>query len=212
VTLDFALGVATVEETLTVTAETPVVDSKKLGTIANINKAELAQIPSSRDPWALMRTIPGILVDRVNVAGSESGQQSAFFAKSSDPKDQTWTLDGIAVTDEVSWSSPTYWSYDTFDEVNFATGGTDITVASGGVGINVVTKRGTNSFHGNVGGYYTSDDLQWSNLPDELVGDTRLQGSDKADHTDRIADVSFDLGGPIVKNKLCLRRLWPQRH
>ena len=39
-------------------------------------------------------------------------------------------------------------------------------------------------------------------LPDELKGDPRLQGSDKADHTDQINDYAFDLGGPILKDKL----------
>ena len=79
VNVTFGLGVAPVEETVIVTDETPVVDTK-LGTNTTITKAELAQVPSSRDPWALMRTIPGVLVDRVNVAG-ESGQQSQFVAK-----------------------------------------------------------------------------------------------------------------------------------
>jgi hypothetical protein len=202
VEIDFSLKIATVQETVTVTAESPVIDGKKLGTATNIAKDELLLIPSSRDPWALMRTVPGILVDRVNIAGSESGQQSSFLAKGSDPKDQVWTLDGIVVTDEVSWSSPSYWSYDTFDEVNFTTGGADVTLPAGGVGINLATKRGTNSFHGGVNAFYTSDDLQWSNIPDELVDDPRLQGNDKADHTDEITDVSFDIGGPILKDKL----------
>jgi hypothetical protein len=197
------LGVASLEETVVVTAETPVVDTKRVGTAITIPKDELARIPSSRDPWALMRTVPGVLVDRVNVAGSESGQQSNFVGKGADPKDSVWTLDGVVVTDmSAIGSSPDYFTYDAFDEVSFQTGGNDVRMATGGIGVGLVTKRGTNDFHGSAGGYYTSDDLQWSNLPDELVGDPRLQGSDKADHTDKINEYSFDLGGPILKDKL----------
>ena len=99
VNVSFGLKVAPVEETVIVTDETPVVDTRKLGTNTTISKAELAQMPSSRDPWALMRTIPGVLVDRVNVAGSESGQQSQFAAKGADPKDAVWSIDGIVTTD-----------------------------------------------------------------------------------------------------------------
>ena len=44
--------------------------------------------------------------------------------------------------------------------------------------------------------------MESSNLPDELVGDPRLQGADKANHTDQILDRGFDIGGPIVKDKL----------
>jgi hypothetical protein len=203
VTLDFSVKVATVEETVTVTAETPVVDTKKIGTSTAISKEELSQIPSSRDPWALMRTVPGVLVDRVNVAGSESGQQSGFVGKGSDPKDAVWSLDGVVITDMAAiGSSPSYFTFDTFDEVNFSTGGNDVKMATGGIGVGLVTKRGTNSFHGGIGANFTHDKLQSSNLPDELARDARLQGSDKADHTDQITDVSFDLGGPLLKDKL----------
>ncbi len=201
--LSFSLKVASVEETVTVTGDTPVVDFKKTGTATTISKDELVQIPSSRDPWALMRTVPGILVDRVNVAGSESGQQSNFFAKGADAKDSVWSLDGVVITDmAATGSSPSYYTFDTFDEVNFTTGGNDVRVATGGMGIGLVTKRGTNNYHGSAGINFADDKMQWSNLPDELVGDPRLRGSDKADHTDQINDYSFDLGGPIVKDKL----------
>ena len=201
--LTFALKVASVEETVTVTGDAPVVDTKRTGTATTISKDELVQIPTSRDPWALMRTVPGVLVDRVNVAGSESGQQSNVFSKGADAKDTTWSLDGVVITDMAAiGASPSYYTFDTFDEVSFATGGSDVRVATGGLGIGLVTKRGTNSFHGSASINFAHDDLQWSNLPDELKGDPRLKGSDKADHTDQIKDMSFDLGGPIVKDKL----------
>jgi hypothetical protein len=203
VELGFTLKVATVEETVTVTGDTPVVDTKRVGTATTISKDELVQIPSSRDPWALMRTVPGVIVDRVNVAGSESGQQSNFFSKGADGKDSVWSLDGVIITDMAAvGASPTYYTFDTFDEVSFTTGGSDVRVPTGGIGISLVTKRGTNSFHGSAGINFAHDDLQWSNLPDELKGDARLLGSDKADHTDQINDYAFDLGGPIVKDKL----------
>jgi hypothetical protein len=203
VTIDFRLAIAALEEVMTVTSETPLVDPKDFGTSVNISKEELASIPSSRDPWALMRTIPGVLVDRVNIAGSESGQQSYFSAKGSDSKDAVWSIDGVVVTDMAALgSSPGYYTYDTFDEVSFSTGGSGAAIGTGGIGINMVTKRGTNTFHGGFNGFFTHDDLQWGNAPSELAGDDRLQGNDKADHTEQIADWSIDLGGPIVPDKL----------
>jgi hypothetical protein len=203
VDLAFNLKVAGVEEAITVTAETPVIDTKRAGTATTISKSELEKIPTSRDPWALLRTVPGVLVDRVNVAGSESGQQSNFFAKGADAKDTVWSLDGVVITDMAAvGASPTYYTFDTFDEVSFTTGGSDVRMPTGGIGIGLVTKRGTNTFHGAAGINFAHDKLQWSNLPDELQGDARLQGSDKADHTDQINDISFDLGGPVIKDKL----------
>jgi hypothetical protein len=195
--LTFSLKVASVEETVTVTGDAPSSTPSARAPRPRSPKDELVQIPTSRDPWALMRTVPGVIVDRVNVAGSESGQQSNVFSKGADAKDTSWSLDGVVITDMAAiGASPSYYTFDTFDEVSFATGGNDVRVATGGLGIGLVTKRGTNSFHGSAGINFAHDDLQWSNLPDELKGDPRLKGSDKADHTDQIKDMSFDLGGP----------------
>jgi hypothetical protein len=59
----------------------------------------------------------------------------------------------------------------------------------------------------------THDDLQSSNLPDALVGDPRLENPDgtfrdKADHIQQIGDYGFDLGGPILKDKLWFYGSW----
>ena len=203
VDLDFSLKVAAVEESITVTAETPVVETKKFGTGTTMNRDELNKIPNSRDPWAFMRNVPGVQVDRVNQAGTESGQQSGFVGKGSPSTDAMWVLDGVVITDPAAvGASPTYFDFDAFDEVAITTGGADVRVATGGVGINLVTKRGTNTFHGGVSGFYAADGLEASNLPSELEGDPRLRGSDKADHAEQIAEYGIDLGGPIIKDRL----------
>jgi hypothetical protein len=196
-----SLKVAQVEETITVTAESPVIDTKKVGTATNFTQEELLKVPNSRDPWALLRTVPGMILDRVNIAGNESGQQSAFRAKGARGADAVWSLDGVNITDmAATGASPTYFDYDAFDEIQISTSGNDIRQPTGGVGLNFVTKRGTNSFHGTARGYYTDDSLEWSNVPGELaaLGVTE----DTADHNDRLTDIGFDIGGPIVKDKL----------
>jgi hypothetical protein len=203
VDFNFAMDIAGVEETITVTAETPVVDIKKTGTEQTIQKDELEKIPSSRDPWALLRTVAGVQVDRVNLAGSESGQQSNYQGKGANDDNNTWSIDGINITDmAATGASPTYYTYDTFDEVNVTTGGSDITAPTGGVHMSFVSKRGTNQYRGTFAFNWADDALQSSNIPAELEGDSRLQGNDKADHTDNITDYSVDFGGPIIKDKL----------
>ncbi len=209
VNVSFGLKVASVEETVTVTAQSPIVDTKKLGTGTTLSKEELSQIPNSRDPWAVLRTIPGVVVDRVNIGGNESGQQSMVLGKGADTKDVMWNIDGVVITDMAAiGASPTYYDYDAFDEINVSTGGNDLKVATGGIGLNFVTKRGTNRLKGGVHGYFTNHDLQTSNLAGTgLENDPRLKlpdgsFSDKADHIDQIADYGADLGGPLVKDKL----------
>ncbi len=203
VDLNFAMNISGVEETITVTAETPVVDIRKTGTDETIQKDELEKVPSSRDPWALLRTVAGVQLDRVNVAGSESGQQSGYQGAGAVADNNTWNIDGVPITDMAAvGASPGYYTYDTFDEINISTGGSDITAATGGVHMNMVTKRGSNTPHGSFNFNWADDSLQSSNLPDELVGDSRLQGNDKADHVNNITDYSVDIGGPIWKDHM----------
>jgi len=207
--VDISVGmkVASVEETITVTAETPVIDTKRTGTSTVFTQDELSKIPNSRDPWALLRTVPGVILDRVNVAGNESGQQSAYRAKGASGNDGVWALDGIMITDMAAiGASPTYFDYDAFQEIQISTSGNDIRQTTGGVGINFVTKRGTNQFHGTLRGYFTHEDLASSNVPDELAATGVTE--DTANHNKQVADYGFDLGGPIIKDKLWFWGSW----
>ena len=84
-------------------------------------------MPQSRDPWAVLKTVPGIIVDRVNVGGNESGQQSGFVGKGSLASDTQWNIDGIVITDVNSnGASSSYFDFDAFEEINVTTGGGDL--------------------------------------------------------------------------------------
>jgi hypothetical protein len=113
-----------------------------------------------------------------------------------------WSYDGVTITDVTSYgASSSYFDFESFDEVNVTTGGSDLKVQTGGLGLNFVLKRGTNAFHGSIGTYFSHDDLQSNNTPDELSGSDALL-NEKADHIEQINDYGFDLGGPIIKDKL----------
>ncbi len=79
--LNVRLAVAGTTENVVVTAATPIIDPKRQTTTTNVTLEELQNIPTARDPWVVMQTVPTITVDRVNVGGSESGQQSVYIAK-----------------------------------------------------------------------------------------------------------------------------------
>src|SRR5712671_1901149 len=198
--LAMVLKVAPVAETVNVVAATPIVDRKQTGTSTNITEAELTKIPTSRDPFALMRSVPGVLVDRVNIGGNETGQQSNFTMKGTRPQDAVWTLDGVVVTDmTLAGAAPTYFNFDNFQEIQVSTSGQDITQPTGGLGMNFVVKRGTNMLHGAFCGYFGADGLQASNVPAELVALGVNDGT--ADHVKQISDYGFEVGGPIVSDR-----------
>src|SRR5690348_18098410 len=111
--------------------------------------------------WTMLQTVPGVLVDRINIGGSESGQQSNFVSPGAAASQSTWAIDGVVITDlGAQGSSPAYYDFDAFEEMNFATGGTDAQTATPGVTLNLVTKRGGNNWRGAVKGSFANDSLQ----------------------------------------------------
>jgi len=208
VQIDFNMKVSGVAETVEVQAETPLVDSKKRGTATTMTTEELLSIPNARDPWAVLAAVPGVLVDRVNIAGSENGQQASTASKGTGSADRMWNLDGVVVTDmSATGASPTYFDFDAFQEISVTTSGADLTTQGGGASINLTTKRGTNRFRGGGRFILAHDDLSFGNVPDSMSEDSRLENPDgtrrdKANHVQQITDYGFDLGGPIIKDKL----------
>jgi Carboxypeptidase regulatory-like domain len=197
-----SLAVAGVSEQVQVSAEPPAVDPRRQAIATTLSTAELQNIPSGRDPWVVLQTIPGIVVDRVNVGGSESGQQSNYSAKGADFGDNTWNLDGIPITDmDALGSTPTYYDFDMFHEINVTTGGADVQAVSPGVQMNMVLKSGSNIVHGSGRTYYENKDLQSTNLPDELK--SSLGGANgTGNRIDQYADYGGEFGGPIFKNRV----------
>jgi len=214
VEFSLSLKVSGVQESIQVTGETPLVDTKKRGTSTTMTSDELQLVPNARDPWAVLKAVPGVLVDRVNIAGNENGQQASSAAKGTGSADRMWNLDGIVITDmSATGASPTYFDFDAFQEIGVTTGGADLTTQGGGMSINMTTKRGTNKFHGSARGFIAHDDLGFGNVPDSMAQDPRLKNPDgsfrdRADHIQQISDYGFDIGGPIVKDKLWFYGTW----
>jgi hypothetical protein len=210
-TAPFQLKVASMGETVTVTSETTMIDAKKLGTSTTMTDKELSTIPSGRDPWAMLRAVPGITMDRVNIGGNENGQQAGFTGKGDNGGNVMWNMDGVVITDMSSLSSPSYYDFDAFDEVSVGTGGNAVTAQTGGVNINLTTRRGTNAFHGSVHDFIESHKIESQNLdPSRVANAAAPGGSDTilGDHIQQLTDYGADLGGPIIKDKLWFYGSW----
>jgi len=201
VPLKITLAVAGVATTVEVTAVSTI-DPKKTTVATNVTAAELQEVPSSRDPWVVLQTVPGIIVDRVNVGGAESGQQSNYQAKGSSAGDNTWNIDGVPITDMAALgASPTYYDFDMFQEMQVTTGGADVNSATGGVALNFILKTGSNTPRGSARYYFENESMQSDNLPDDLRA--RLGGaSGKGNRMDEYKDYGFELGGPLWKDRL----------
>jgi len=202
VPLKIALGVGGVATQVDVSAASPTIDPKKTATSTNVTYDELQKVPSSRDPWVVLQTVPGVIVDRVNVGGAESGQQSNYQAKGASGGDNTWNIDGVAITDmSALGSSPTYYDFDMFQEMQVTTGGADVNSATPGVALNFVLKGGSNTPHGSTRFYFENQSLQSNNMPADLKASIGGK-SGKGNRMDEYKDYGFELGGPILKDHL----------
>ena len=171
VPLTVTLTVGNVATSVEVKAETPVLETKKVAVQTNVSLDELQGIPTSRDPWVILQTVPGVIVDRVNVGGAESGQQSNFQAKGARGGDNTWNMDGVPITDMAALGcSPTYYDFDMFQEMQVTTGGADVTTGTPGAGMNFVLRSGTNRFRGSARYYFENDGMQSDNVSAAIVG------------------------------------------
>lgn len=202
--LTIQMKLSSVAATITVTGEPPVIETRKVQTGAAITQEELKSIPTSRDPWVILQTTPGVQVDRINVAGSESGQQSNFRSKGS--SGGTFQVDGVNLTDmSALGASAGYYDFDSFQEMQIITGGSDPSVQGSGAHLNMVTKRGGNEVHGSTRLFSVDHHFQSRNLPTEAV-DQAAKGFSLAsgNHIDSVQDYGAEAGGPLWRDHLWL--------
>jgi hypothetical protein len=193
------LEITAVQETVTVTGESPIVDTRSSVEQTTFDLAKLQSIPSARDPWVMLERTPGISNDRVNVGGTQSGQQSNYVSRGSATGNNKWAVDGVDITDmSATGASPMYYDFDMLEEMQVTTGGADASQQTGGVGINFVTRNGTDRFRGSGRFYLTDEEFQADNLTDEV----KLGGVGGGAPIQNIKDYGFELGGPIMKGKL----------
>src|SRR5213593_4366404 len=192
------MGISTVQETITVTGESPIVDTKEVGTKQTFTNELLQSIPSARDPWVILQQTAGIAMDRENVGGNMSGQQSNYISRGGNPTNNKWSLDGVDITDmSATGASPSYYDFDAFEEMTINTGGVDVTQQTGGVGINLVTKSGSDRFRGSSRFYDTNKKTESQNVTDAM----RTQGATSGNPIQDIKDYGFEIGGPIKKGR-----------
>ncbi len=206
-----------VEEVITVTSESPLLDERKVAKGTTVSQIELEKIPTARDPWAIVTQTPGVLSDRINVGGNESGQQAVFTAPGTTDDENSFAVDGVVITDMAAiGSSPTYYDFDQFEEMQVSTGGSDIEKISAGASVNLVTKRGSNNPRGSARYLLTDSDESFGlfEQADPDIAGERENGDGNGgldeqpleelpgNNINEIVDFGFEAGGPIVRDRL----------
>lgn len=208
------LEVGSVQETVTVTGDSPTVDTRSNLQQTVMNQDVLEGIPSGRDPWSVAKIIPGVQVGTYDVGGTQSIQQSSLSAHGSSTADVSYNIDGASVNWPGSTGGSTMLYYDQgmFEEVNYLTSAIPAEVMVGGVSINMVTKDAGNKWRGNwkysysngcvtptevKPGCFESDNLQ-PGIDAGVLPKTGLLGNP----TKRAYDLNIAGGGAIVQDRV----------
>ena len=159
------LAVATLQETVTVTGDSPVIDTSATRVQQNFKLEQLNSIPNGRDMWALLAATPGVVMSRIDVGGNRAGTQTGYTAYGLNGQVRV-SVEGINTT-EGTGGAGFYFDYGSFEEVFLGVAGQGAEAATPGVQSKFLGKSGGNRFSGEfyVDGYNNS--FQGSNLTDE---------------------------------------------
>jgi len=165
-TVNVQLEVGQIEQTITVTGESPVVDTKSNVQQTVMGQDILERVPTGRDVWSLAKIIPGVTVSTYDVGGTQGMQQSGMSAHGSREDDKTFAIDGMSVNWPGGGGGATMVYYDQgmFEEINYQTSAIPAEVAIGGIFMNMVTKAGGNRWRGDLRYYYANDGMQGDNF------------------------------------------------
>ena len=219
--VEMALQVGTVSETIQVTAEVPLVDTKESARFQNLREEFVDKVPKGRDFTSLATQVAGANMEM------KAGGLSVDGASASESK---YVIDGVETNSLDSGLSGKELITDFVEEVQVKSSGyaAEYSGALGGV-VNAITKSGTNDWKGSAWGYYSGDALGYARGANEgdftespAYGDgrpslrrvqtdnTQAEYATYPEDDVRQVEPGFTLGGPLVKDKrLVLRGLQP---
>ena len=213
-TVDQQLQVATLQETVTVSGASPVVDTTTTSMGTNFTKELLTEIPNARDIWAAMSQAPGMQMTAYDVGGSHTGTQTGFLTYGFSGQNQT-KLEGIDTT-EGNGANAGYFDFGSFEEFQIGGAGSDASNFSGGASMSISVKSGGDKFSGDWYSDYESDATISDNVPDFLrTANTKDENGyfsrtalARGNPIDRQYDINFNVGGPIWKKKVWFFYSW----
>ena len=191
------MKVGGVEETVTVTGASPIVDIQNVRTQKAVSREVLDEIPGARSLAGLAKLTVGA-TGGTNDVGGNKGDGSVGTIHGAGAG-QTM-VDGLRITNAVATGLARRQAINqlSVQEVILEYAGTYAEGESGGLNVNFVTKAGGNTFSGAFSGDYSSNRFQSGNISDGL----RTRGLTTSPKLRHIHDVGVGLGGPIKKDRL----------
>src|SRR5215831_12183522 len=195
--VDLTLKVGAMEQSITVSGLSPVVDVTSTAGSVAFTKEVLDSIPRGRDLQNVFAMAPGVTQAVADVGGSTLAQRQnlSSYGVLSQPKLQ---LEGMNITMGADLNTAIYFNDSTLEEVQVKTSGNDAEVSVPGISMVAIMKSGSNTFHGAYQASVESPRFQADNLDSTLAA----QGLTATQPLKNFYDVSADLGGRIVRDRL----------
>jgi outer membrane receptor protein involved in Fe transport len=199
-----ALAVSQLEEQVDVVAEAAVVDTNSNEVGTNYGREFVDNAPLRRFSFFdLVAAAPGSL------QGGDSNNTSRTMVYGSSYDENAFQVDGVDITDNYFNEALAEPNIDAIEEVEILSLGAPAEYGNlTGAVYNIVTRQGTNDFHGDFGAYFQSDGMTSNNTkdtvnPDGTFMDACPDGIARCPFTrDKYTDFSAQLGGPVIKDKL----------
>ena len=206
--VDVQMSVGSVEETITVSGETPVVDVQQVQRIEVMTRETQESIPTGRSMWSYALLIPGVKVHKPDVGGTAGVQQSEMMGRGLDAAHTTIEVDGMMINTMISDGRyQAYLNPMLAAETSYTTAGQGAETQNGGLRINMIPNEGGNQFSGNWFTGFTPGNWQADNLG--VMGDGRAanqfaydQGLRQATGVSLIYDNNGAIGGPVFRDRL----------
>jgi hypothetical protein len=198
-TVNIDLKVGALEETLTVTGSSPVVDVQSTTKAQVLNRETLDAIPSGRTIQAMGQLVTGISLSSPDVGGSRAMQQTYMSAHGAGASQTTVQVDGLMVNGiDVDGQVQNYFNSSMSQEMVYTTSGASADVSGGGVKLNMIPRDGGNVLNGSWFAGYQSEDFQSDNLSQALQD----RGLKSTDGIRKLWNTEGSLGGPIRRDKV----------
>jgi carboxypeptidase family protein len=197
-TINAELRVGSLEETVTVSGQSPVVDVQNAVQQTVLNRQVLDAVPTGRSIPTLGALLPGARLALPDVGGTSGMQNRDLTVHGSDGRDTTFQVDGMTLNGiEGDGSVQSYFNEAMFEEISYQTSAINAEVSAGGVRANMIPRDGGNQYKGTLFFSGANQALQSNNSDD-----ARAAGLAAPDSLNKVWDFNVSEGGPIRKDKL----------
>lgn len=198
-TIDVQLTVGTLQESVTVSGASPVVDVQSNVKQQVLSREVLDAVPTAKTIQGLGQLVLGVTLNSPDVGGSRAMQQTYFAIRGTGGAQSVVLVDGMMTNGLMGDGAvQAYHNEAMSQEMVYQTAGGAAETQTGGITMNLVPKDGGNQFRGGAKWAKSPESWQGDNLTDRLIG-MGVTGVDKIKHFE---EYNIEQGGPIIRNKL----------